>query len=46
MGQKQSGTTVFCDLNLRPGFYGTGVIKAALRASDILKLSREEWLEI
>ena len=46
MSQKQSGTTVFCDLNLRPGFYGPGVIKAALRASDILKLSREEWLEI
>ena len=45
MSQKQSGTTVFCDLNLRPGFYGPGVIKAALRASDILKLSREEWLK-
>ncbi len=46
MGQKQSRTTVFCDLNLRPGFYGPEVIKAVLRASDILKLSREEWLEI
>ena len=46
MGQKQSGTTVFCDLNLRPGFYGPEVIKAVLRASDILKLSQEEWLEI
>jgi fructokinase len=46
MGQKQSGTTVFCDLNLRPDFYGPAVIKAALKASDILKLSREEWLEI
>ncbi len=46
MGQKQSGTTVFCDLNLRPGFYDPGGINAVLRASDILKLSREEWLEI
>ena len=46
MGQKQSRTTVFCDLNLRPGFYDPAVIKTTLRASDILKLSREEWLEI
>jgi len=46
VGQKQSGTTVFCDLNLRPNFHGPAVIKAALKASDILKLSREEWLEI
>jgi len=46
MGQRQSGTTVFCDLNLRPGFYGPGVIKAVLRDSDILKLNQEEWLEI
>ncbi len=46
MGQKQSGTTIFCDLNLRPGFYGPGILKAALRDSDILKLNQEEWLEI
>jgi len=46
MGQKQSGTAVFCDLNLRPGFYGPLVIKAVLRDSDILKLNQEEWLEI
>jgi fructokinase len=46
VGQKQSGTTVFCDLNLRPDFHGPAVIKAALKASDILKLSREEWMEI
>ncbi|MBC8439358.1 MAG: carbohydrate kinase [Deltaproteobacteria bacterium] len=45
MRQKQSGTTVFCDLNLRPGFYGPAVIKAVLKASDILKLNCEEWLE-
>ncbi len=46
MRQKLSGTTIFCDLNLRPGFYGPAVIKAALKASDILKLNQEEWLEI
>ena len=46
MGQKKSRTTVFCDLNLRPGFYDPAVIKAALKASDILKLNQEEWLEI
>ncbi len=46
MDSKHPGTTVFCDLNLRPGFYDPGVIKAVLGASDILKLNREEWQEI
>lgn len=46
MSQKRPGTTVFCDLNLRPGFYGPSVIKTVLRDSDILKLNQEEWLEV
>lgn len=46
LNQKETGTTVFCDINLRPDSYNMAVIKASLEAADILKLNQEELEKI
>lgn len=46
MNQKNTGTKVFCDINLRPDSYDMATVKASLDAADILKLSQEELKEV
>jgi len=46
MNQKKTGTTVFCDINLRPDSYNMAVINASLEAADILKLNQDELKEL
>ena len=46
LGRKQPATLAFCDLNLRRDSFTGNMIKASLRATDILKLSTDELGEL
>jgi fructokinase len=46
LARRPSGTSAFCDINLRPRCYDADSLRACLEHADILKLNTEELAEV